>query len=77
VGEDVQLLLILDLGTRWGEVLSVTPRPRFTSGKGSPVPGGTGGWVGLRAGLTQRIEEKSFVSAGDRPLGVRSVVCAD
>jgi hypothetical protein len=29
-GEEVQLFLILDLGTWWGWVVSVTPRPRFT-----------------------------------------------
>jgi hypothetical protein len=32
VGEAVQLLLILDLGTKWIWVVSVTPRPRFTPG---------------------------------------------
>jgi hypothetical protein len=44
--EEVQLLFILDLGTKWEWVVRVTPRPRF--------PPGThwiGGWVGLRAGL--------------------------
>jgi hypothetical protein len=35
---DYLLLLILDLGTRWGWVVSVTPRLRFTPGKGPPVP---------------------------------------
>jgi hypothetical protein len=30
-------LLILDLGTRLGLVVSVTPRPRFTPGKGPSV----------------------------------------
>jgi hypothetical protein len=28
--EEVQLLLILDLGTRWGLVVSVTPRVRLS-----------------------------------------------
>jgi hypothetical protein len=37
-GEEVQLLLILNLGTRWGWVVSVTPRPRFTPGERTPVP---------------------------------------
>jgi hypothetical protein len=32
-GEKVQLLLILCLRTRWGWVVSVTPRPRFSPGK--------------------------------------------
>jgi hypothetical protein len=35
--EEVQLLLIFDLGTRRGEVVSVTPRPRFTPGEMTPV----------------------------------------
>jgi hypothetical protein len=42
----VQLLLILDLGSRWGRVVSVTPRPLFT-----PGTHWIGGWVVLRAGL--------------------------
>jgi hypothetical protein len=33
-----KLLLIHDLGTRWGRVVSVTPRPRFAPGKGPAVP---------------------------------------
>jgi hypothetical protein len=49
-GAEVQLLLILDLGTRWGEWSAsrpghALPRER-TSGNHC-----TGGWVGLRAGL--------------------------
>jgi hypothetical protein len=40
------------LGTRWGWVVSVTPRPRFLPpGKGPPGTHWTGGWVGPRAGL--------------------------
>jgi hypothetical protein len=35
-----------NLGTRWGWVVSVTPRPRFT-----PGTHWIGGWVGPRAGL--------------------------
>jgi hypothetical protein len=49
--EEVWLLLILKLGTRWGWVVSVTPRPRFTPGKRTPGTHCTGGWVGPRAGL--------------------------
>jgi hypothetical protein len=37
-GEEIQLLLIHDLGTRWGCVVSVTPRPHFTLGERTPVP---------------------------------------
>jgi hypothetical protein len=36
-GEEVQLLLILNLGTRWGWVVSVTPRPHFTPGERNTV----------------------------------------
>jgi hypothetical protein len=48
-GEEVQLLLILNLGTRWVWVVSITPQPHSTPEKGPPVP--IGGWVGPRAGL--------------------------
>jgi hypothetical protein len=34
----IELLLIHDLGTRWGWVVSVTPRPRFTPAERTPVP---------------------------------------
>jgi hypothetical protein len=50
-GEEVWLLLILNLGTRWGWVVSVTPRPRFTPGERTPEIHWIGGWVGPRAGL--------------------------
>jgi hypothetical protein len=42
---------ILYLGTRWGWVVSVTPRPRFSPGERTPGTHCTGGWVGPRAGL--------------------------
>jgi hypothetical protein len=59
-------LLIHDLDTRWGWVVSVTPRPRFTPGKGPPVPiVQEAGWVPEPV-WTQRLKEKSFVPAGDR-----------
>jgi hypothetical protein len=38
----VELLLVLYLVCRWGWVVSITPRPRFTPGTHC-----TGGWVGL------------------------------
>jgi hypothetical protein len=50
-GEEVQLLLILDLGTRWGRVVSFTPRPRFSPRERTPGTHCSGGWVGPRAGL--------------------------
>ena len=46
-------LLFHDRGTRRGWVVSSTPRPHFTPGKG-PVLIFTGGWVGPRAGLDGR-----------------------
>jgi hypothetical protein len=45
------IVLILDLGTRRGWVVSVTPRPRFSPGERTPGNRWTGGWVGSRAGL--------------------------
>jgi hypothetical protein len=50
-GEEAHLLFIHDLGTRWGWVVSVTPRPRFSPGERTPGTHWTGGWVGPRAGL--------------------------
>jgi hypothetical protein len=50
-GEEVQLLLILNIGTRWRWVVSVTPRPRFTPGERTPGTHWIGIWVGSRAGL--------------------------
>jgi hypothetical protein len=47
-GEEVYLLLILDLDTRWGWVVSVTPWPRFSPGERTPGTHCTGGWVGPR-----------------------------
>jgi hypothetical protein len=51
-GGEVQLLLIHDLGTRLGWVISVTPRPRFNPGERTPPYNHcTGSWVYPRAGL--------------------------
>jgi hypothetical protein len=53
-GEEIWLLLIHDLGTWWGWVVSVTPRPRFTPGERTPrYPlyrrlGGPQSWSGHR-----------------------------
>jgi hypothetical protein len=75
-GEDVQLLLILDLGTRWGWVVSVTPRPRFITRERTPGTHCTGGWVGSRAGLDTEVTGKILCpcrgSNLDRPV-VQSV----
>jgi hypothetical protein len=51
VGGRYKLVLIHDLGTRWGLVVSVTPRLRLNLGEGRPGTHCTGGWVGLIAGL--------------------------
>jgi hypothetical protein len=51
-------------------VVSVTPRPRFTLGKGHLVRiGWEAGWASELV-RTQKIEEKSFASTGDRTLVV-------
>jgi hypothetical protein len=49
-GEEKKLLLIHDLDSRQG-VVSVTPRPRFTSEERTPGTHCTGGWVEVRAGM--------------------------
>jgi hypothetical protein len=56
--DDVELLLIYDLGTRWGWVVSVTPRPRFTPGKTTAGSHWTGGWVGPRTVLDTEVRGK-------------------
>jgi hypothetical protein len=57
--EKMQLLLVLDLGIRWGWLVSVTPRPRYTPGKGPPVPiVQEAGWA-PESVWTQRLEKKS------------------
>jgi hypothetical protein len=71
-GEEVQLLLIHDLGTRWGWVVSITPRPRFTPEERTPGTHCTGGWVGPRAGLDTEARGKILCpcrgSNPDRPV---------
>jgi hypothetical protein len=62
----------LTSATRWRWVVSVTPRPRFTPGKGPPVPiGWEAGWASEPV-WTQRLEEKSLCpcrgSNLDRPI---------
>jgi hypothetical protein len=72
-GEEVYLLLIHDLGTRWGWVVSVTPRSRFTPGERTPGTHWTGGWVGPRAGLDKEDRGKLLCPCrGSKP--DRSVV---
>jgi len=57
-GEEVHLLLILDLGTRWGWMVSVTPLPRFSPGERTPGAHCTGSWVGPTAGLDTEVRGK-------------------
>jgi hypothetical protein len=52
-GEEVQLLLILNLSTKWGRVVSIMPWLRFT-----PGTHWTGGRVGSRAGLDAETKRK-------------------
>jgi hypothetical protein len=53
-------LLILNLGNRWGWVVSITPRPRFIPGERTPCTHWTGGWVGPRAGLDAEATGKNL-----------------
>jgi hypothetical protein len=48
----------LNLGTRRGWVVSITPRPRFTPAERAPGTHCTGGWVGPRAGLDAEVRGK-------------------
>jgi hypothetical protein len=65
--DEVWLQLILNLGAKWGWVVSVTPRPRFT-----PGTHWTGGWVGPRADLDADAKGKILClcrgSNPDRPV---------
>jgi hypothetical protein len=67
------ILLFLDLVSRWGRVVSVTPRPRFTLGGKDPGTQWTGGWVGLRAGLDTEARGKFLCLCRDRTPLVPSV----
>jgi hypothetical protein len=58
--EDIELLLIHDLGTRWGEWWASHPSRALAPGKGPPVPiVQEAGWAPEPV-WTQRLEEKSF-----------------
>jgi hypothetical protein len=73
-GEEIQLLLILYLGTRWGWVVSVTSRPRFPPGRGPSIPiVQEAGWASELV-WTQKLEEKSFAPARDWTPVVQFVV---
>jgi hypothetical protein len=65
-------LLILDLGTRWGEWSASRPGRAFTPGERTPGIRWTGGWVGPRAGLDTEARGKILSprrgSNPDRPV---------
>jgi hypothetical protein len=64
-GEEVWLLLILDFRTRWGWVVSVTPRSRFSSGEWTSGTHCRGGWVSPQSRSGHRGYRKYlFASAG-------------
>jgi hypothetical protein len=69
-GEEILLIFILYLGTRWGWVVSVTLRPRFTFGKGGRSGGQS--WCGHRGYrknplLLPGIEAQSLSSLSSPP----------
>jgi hypothetical protein len=66
-GEEVKLLLILDLGTRWGEWSASRPSRALAQGKGPLVPTiQEAGWASEQV-WPQRLEEKSFTLPGIEP----------
>jgi hypothetical protein len=73
-GEEEKLLLILNLGTRWGWVVSIMLRTRFT-----PGTRWIGGCVGPRAGLDAGARRKIFCprrgSNPDRPARSQTLHC--
>jgi hypothetical protein len=70
-GEEVELLHIHDLGTRWGWVVSITPGAALYPRGRDPGTHCTGGWVGPRAGLDTEARGKILCprrgSNPDRP----------
>jgi hypothetical protein len=71
-GEGIELLLIHDLDTRWGEWSASRLGRLLTTGKGPPVPiSQEAGWASESV-WTMRLEEKSFAPAGDRTTIARS-----
>jgi hypothetical protein len=78
-GGGKKLLLVLHLGTRWGWMVSVTPRPRFTPGERTSGTHCTGGWMGSRAGLDAEARRKILCpcrgSNPDRPARSQTLYC--
>jgi hypothetical protein len=71
-GRGVQLLLIHDLGTRWGEWSASRPGRALPPGKGPPSTHFTEDWVGSIAGLDTEARGKTLCpcrgSNLDRPV---------
>jgi hypothetical protein len=65
-GEEVQLLLIIDLGTRWRESASRTSRALAPGKEPQVSMVQEAGWTSEPV-WTQRLEEKLFSSAGTEP----------
>jgi hypothetical protein len=66
-GEEVQLLLIFDLGTRWGEWSASRPGLALAPGKGPPVPiVQEAGWASEPV-WTQRLGENPLPLPGIEP----------
>jgi hypothetical protein len=65
-GEEVELLLILNLGTRWGEWSASRPCRALPPGKRTPVPIGREAELASELVWTQKLEETSFSSIRDR-----------
>jgi hypothetical protein len=64
-GEELELLLIYDLGTRWGEWSASRPGRALPLGKGPPVPTvQEAGWAPEPVWI-QKLEGNPFASAGD------------
>jgi hypothetical protein len=60
------LLLIHDLGTRWDEWSASRPGRALPPMKGPPVPIGQEAWWAPEPVWTQRLEDESLASTGDR-----------
>jgi hypothetical protein len=79
MGGEEELLFILNLGTRWGWVVSFTLRPRFTSGERTPGTHCAGGWMGPRTGLDAEARGKILClcqgSNPDRPARSQTLYC--
>jgi hypothetical protein len=73
-GEEVQLLLILNLGTRWGQVVSITPQLHFTTRKEPLAPIGQEAEQTPYPAWMQKLEGKSSAPVKVQTLVIQSVV---